>query len=92
VSVRHPQIPMGAVGVTVPSALLYAAACVVALGLNLAPRKVLQGRGALDVPMDVRHLGRRVVEFASALLCSGSYVLCDVRVPAERLKVRITLI
>ena len=42
--------------------------------------------------MDVRHLGRRVVEFASALLCSGSYVLCDVRVPAEKLKVRITLI
>jgi hypothetical protein len=78
--------------VTIPTALLYAAACVVALGLNLAPRQALRGPGARDLPVDVRHLGRRVVEFASALLCSGSYVLCDVRLPAEKVKVRITLI
>ena len=77
---------------TVPTALVYAAACLVALGLNLAPRQALRRHGTRDLPLDVRHLGRRVVEFASALLCSGSYVLCDVRLPAEKVKVRITLI
>jgi hypothetical protein len=92
VSVRHPQIPMGALGVTIPSVLVYAAACLVGVCLNLAPRQVLRGPGASDLPLDMRHLGRRVVEFASALLYSGSYVLCDVRVPAERLRVRIALI
>jgi hypothetical protein len=92
VSVRHPQMPLGALGVTIPTALLYAAACVVALGLNLAPRQALRGPEGRGLPVHVRYLGRRVVEFASALLCSGSYVLCDVRLPAEKVKVRITLI
>ena len=77
---------------TVPTALVYAAACLVALGLNLAPRDAFRGRDGRELPVDVRHLGRRVVEFATALLCSGSYVLCDVRVPAEKVRVRITLI
>jgi hypothetical protein len=78
--------------VTIPTALLYAAACLVGVCLNVAPRQALRRHGAGDLPVDVRHLGRRVVEFASALLCSGSYVLCDVRLPAEKVKVRVTLI
>ena len=77
---------------TIPSVLVYAAACLVGVCLNLAPRQALRRHGARDLPLDMRHLGRRVVEFASVLLCSGSYVLCDVRVPAEKVKVRITLI
>ena len=77
---------------TIPTALLYAAACVVSTGLNLAPRQALRGPEGRELPVDVRHLGRRVMEFATALLCSGSYVLCDVRLPAEKVKVRITLI
>jgi len=85
-------MPLGAVGVTIPTALVYAAACLVGVCLNLAPRKALRGPEGRELPVDVRHLGRRVIQFASALLCSGSYVLCDVRVPAEKVKVRITLI
>jgi len=85
-------MPLGAMGVTIPSALVYAAAWVVRAFLNLAPRQALQGPGARDLPVDVRKLGRHVVDLASVLLCSGSYVLCDVRVPAEKVKVRITLI
>jgi len=78
--------------VTIPTVLVYAAAWLVGACLNLAPQQALRRHGARDLPVDVRDLGRRVVEFASALLCSGSYVLCDVRLPAEKVKVRITLI
>ena len=92
VSVRHPALPTGAVGLSIPSALVYAGAWLVRLGINLAPRQSLQQGGVREVPVDLGKVGEFVVKAASVLLCSGSYVLCDVSVPSERVRVRITVI
>ncbi len=88
VSVRHPKLPLGALGVVIPSALVYAGAWVARACLNLALRE----GGARELPVEARTLGRYLVKFAGVLLCSGSYVLCDVAVPAEKVRVRITVI
>jgi hypothetical protein len=92
VSVRHPKLPLGALGVVIPSALVYAAAWVARACLNLVPRHALREGGARELPVEARKLGRYLVKFAGVLLCSGSYVLCDVAVPAEKVRVRISLI
>ena len=91
-SVRHPKLPLGALGVVIPSALVYAAAWVARVCLNLAPRQALWEGGARELPVEARTLGRYLVKFAGVLLCSGSYVLCDVAVPAEKVRVRIRLV
>ena len=92
VSVRHPKLPTGALGVVIPSALVYAGAWVARACLNVAPRQAVRGGGGRELPVDARTLGRYLVKFAGVLLCSGSYVLCDVRVPEERLRLRIRLV
>ena len=76
----------------IPSALVYAAAWAARACLNLAPRQALRAGGARELPVEARTLGRYVVKFAGVLLCSGSYVLCDVAVPAEKVRVRIRLV
>jgi len=92
VSVRHPRLPLGALGVTIPSALAYAGAWLARAYLNLVPRQALREGGARELPVDVRELGDCLVKAAWVLLCSGSYVLCDVVVPAKKVRVRISLI
>ena len=77
---------------TIPSALVYAAAWVARACLHYVPRQALREGGARELPVDVRELGDCLVKAAWVLLCSGSYVLCDVVVPAKKVRVRISLI
>ena len=77
---------------TIPSVLVYAAAWAARVCLNLAPRQALREGGARELPVEVRKVGKFLAKAAWVLLCSGSYVLCDVVVPEEKVRVRITLI
>jgi len=90
--VRHPKLPLGALGVTIPSALVYAGAWVARACLNVVPRQALREGGARELPVEARKLGRYLVKFAGVLLCSGSYVLLDVRVLGAQLGMRIRVI
>ena len=75
-----------------PSLLVYLAAWAVRIGLWVAPRRMLRKRELRELPVDARQMGRTVTKLTWALLCSGSYVLIDARIPNDRLRVRIRLI
>ena len=75
-----------------PSLLIYLGAWAVRIGLRVAPRRMLRKRGLKELPVDARQVGRMGTKLAWALLCSGSYVLLDVRIPNDRVRVRIRLI
>jgi hypothetical protein len=72
----------------IPSAVLYAAAWIVRVSL---PRRLKDRK---DLPCDGHALARTVTALARLLLCSGSYVLCDVEVMEgkERVGVRVRLV
>jgi hypothetical protein len=76
----------------IPSLLVYLAAWGVRIGLWVAPRRMLRKPELRELPVDARQMGRMVTKLTSALLCSGSYVLVDVRIPNDRVRVRIRLI
>lgn len=88
----HPKVPFGRVWLPVPSLLIYLGAWAVRIGLWVAPRRMLRKRDLRELPVDARQMGRMVTKLTWALLCSGSYVLVDVRIPNDRVRVRIRLI
>jgi hypothetical protein len=76
----------------IPSLLVYAAVLVAARFIPAASRRAAHKHPAGSVRADIKRPGYCLMKFASAVLCSGSYVLCDVRVPSERVRVKITLV
>jgi len=91
-SVHHPDLPLGPICLPIPSFLLYGlaclAACLLQAGVGAGPRWRLRGSAQIDPGK----LGRHLVRLAHALLCSGGYVLLEVQVPDERLRVRVRLV
>ena len=75
----------------IPSSLAYALALVAAALVRWLP----EGRMPRDLgtmPLSRAALARSLRGMARAVLCSGSYVLLEVAVPAERLHVKVRLI
>jgi len=91
-TVFHPKFLFGRIWLPIPSLLIYVAAWAVRIGLRVAPRRMLRKRDLRELPVDARQVGRMVTKLTWALLCSGSYVLVDVRIPNDRVRVRIRLI
>jgi hypothetical protein len=52
----------------------------------------LNARLRQSTPFDARRLGRRLIQCVTALLCSGSYTLVEVRVPSEGVKLTVRVI
>ena len=56
----------------------------------LPPRRV--GRLTRGVGLSPWRLGLTLPQLASALLCNGSYLLCDIAVPEEAVRLRVRAI
>jgi hypothetical protein len=91
VTVYHPKLPFGRLWLVLPSLLLYVGARVGgAVGARAVRRAREEGQAAVRLePGQVREW---VKQAAGAVLWSGSYVLCDVSVPKDRVRVRIRLV
>lgn len=86
----HRRLPLGRIWVPFFSPLLYVAAAFASMAVRFVPRRVFERHGQ-EMPVDPRLAGRYLRKMAWVLLCSGSYVLCDVNVntPDERVRVRV---
>ncbi len=58
------------------------------MAVRFVPRRVFEKQGQ-EMPVDPLVAGRYLRKMAWALLCSGSYVLCDVDISASDEKVRV---
>ena len=90
IAVHHARLPFGRIWLVIPSAILFGFAAVGWIALRWSRR--LDARFRRTGPFDARHLSRRLIQCSEALLCSGSYTLVEVRVPAEDVKVIIRVI
>ena len=90
VSVRKPGVPFGRLWLPIPSVVVYLAAWVVKVWLASGRRRPGEEEGKSGI--DVRRMAPHVTKLAWALLWSGSYVLCDVKVPEEGVRVKISVI
>jgi len=90
VSIHHPRLPLGQLWLPLPSALVYAAVAVASVCVRWVSRPKLKPPGKM--PIEPRLLARGLRKMAWVALCSGSYVLVDVSVPSERVKVKVRLI
>jgi hypothetical protein len=86
--VYHRRLPLGRIWVPLFSPLLYVAAVFASLAVRFVPRRVLEQHGQ-EMPVDPRLMGPYLRKMAWVLLCSGSYVLCDVNISASEEKVRV---
>ena len=88
-SLRHPRIPCGAIWLAIPSLLLYA---LVRFASTFVTDHMLrqhsQGKAAPEAAK-VRWL---MMKSAKALLCSGSYLLAEISVPSEHLRLKLQLL
>ena len=91
VAVYHPRLPLGRIWLPVPSLPLYAL-LVLTGGLVCCLPEAALARLTKGVRLKSVPLGLAVIRLAGALLCSGGYTLCDVAVPAERVRVRVRAI
>jgi hypothetical protein len=87
-SVRHPRLPFGLLWVPVLSFVVYLAAWGARLAIRFAPPDKVGGK----IPLDTARLGWLVTGAARELLCAGSYTFLDVTVPAQEVRVRITVL
>ena len=92
VTVEHPRLPVGRIWLPIPSLMLYVAAWVVRAASGVVWKRWASARPAAAAGVDRKLVGRALTRAAWVLLCSGSYVLCDVRVPGKRLRVRIRVV
>lgn len=86
---RHPRLPLGRAWVPLLSIGLYLLAWLASLVLPLVPERRL---GAGPLPMSKQAMARALRRLAWVVLCSGSYTLVDMRVPEERVQVKVRLI
>lgn len=88
-SLHHPRLPLGAIWLAIPSLLVYAVArCASTFITDRRLRQHSQGK-AVPEAAKVRWLMMRSVK---AILCSGSYVLAEISVASERLRVKVMLL
>ncbi len=85
---HHRRLPLGRIWVPFASPLLYLAAVFASVAVRFVPRRVFEKHGR-ELPIDPYLAGRYVRKMAWALLCSGSYVLCDVDIKSADEKVRV---
>lgn len=88
VTVRAPAIRFP-IWIPLLSAGLWALTVLVGVVITCLPAEVLRRRLGDQVAVSPRRLGWQVIRLASILLWSGSFVLVDVRVPAEGVRVCI---
>lgn len=62
------------------------------VGLRFFPPPRLRQQLGERFPVELHSIGALLTKSTWVLLCSGSYVLFDVAVPEERLRVRIRLV
>jgi hypothetical protein len=91
ITVLHPKAPLGRVWLPLPSLSLWAAALLCGLGLCCVPTRKWR-QWLPDAPVKPRQAGWSLIRTAQALLWSGSFVLCDISVPGEKLRVRVRAI
>ena len=91
VTILHPRLPLGRIWLPVLSLPLYALLVLVGMGLCCMPRRRLE-KLTQGVSMSPVRLGLTVIQFAGALLCNGSYTLCDINVAEENVRVRVRTI
>jgi hypothetical protein len=90
--VRHPRLPLGIAWLPVLSAAVYALAWTLRAVLWFVPAgRRAKGRWK-DMPVTPREAGALLTQLAWVVLCSGSYVLFDVRVPEEHLSVSVRMV
>jgi hypothetical protein len=83
-------VPLGGIWLPVPSLFLLAVVLVAGACIKFIPEGRLRRWGRF--PLDRARLARGLRGVGWAVLCSGSYVLVEARVPAERLAVKVRLI
>lgn len=90
IAVHHARLPFGRIWLVIPSAILFGIAAVGWIVLRWSQR--LDAKLRRSTPFDARRLSRCLIQCCEALLCSGSYTLVEVRVPAEGVMVMIRVI
>ena len=90
IAVHHARLPFGRIWLVIPSAFLFGFAAVGWIVLRSSRR--LDAKLRRSTPFDARRVSRRLIQCSEALLCSGSYTLAEVRLPAEGVKVMIRVI
>ena len=72
---------------------LWALTVLAGLVVCFLPRRVLERRAQGNrLPVSPVRLGFSLMRLANVMLWSGSFVLCDVRIPGEGVRVRIRMI
>jgi energy-coupling factor transporter transmembrane protein EcfT len=90
IAVQHAKLPFRRMWLVIPSAFVLGLAAIGWIVLRSSRR--LDARLRQSTPFDARSLSRRLIQCSEALLCSGSYMLADVRLPAEGVKVTIRVV
>ena len=88
-SLHHPRLPFGAIWLAIPSLLLYALAKLASTFVT--DRRLRQHAQGQSVPEAAR-VRWLMTKSVKAMLCSGSYVLAEVSVPSERLRLKVQLL
>jgi hypothetical protein len=91
-TVRHPRLPFGVLWLPILSLAVYILAWGMRAALWFVPPRRLSDRVGERLPVEPHRIGRFLTGVAWSLLCSGSYVLCDVAIPEERLAVKIRFV
>jgi len=73
----------------VPSISLWGLTVLAGCVVCCLPASLLERHAKQPIPVSPYRLGRSLVSMAWILLWSGSFVLCDVRVPDEGVRVTI---
>jgi hypothetical protein len=89
VTVQLPHGRLRRIWLPIPSLLLYLMAWGVRIALWFVPKRVLEKKTGQPLPIDVKHMGRALTRLAWIALCSGPYVMCDVSVPKEGVRVKV---
>ena len=91
VSVQRPKGRLRHLWLPIPSLSLYLLAWTARVALWFVPKRVLKKRGRRPIPVDLKTIGRAITRLARVLLCSGPYVLCDVYVKSDGVRVKVAL-
>ncbi len=86
VQVRELPVP---IWLPMPSVCLWALTVDLGLLLCCLPAGFLRRHLGEKLPVSPRQVGWQLIRLATILLWSGSFVLCDVSVPEEGVRVRI---
>lgn len=91
ITVFHPRLPLGRAWVPLLSLPLYALLLLTGMALCCVPRRAFT-KWTGGVSMSPVRLGLTVIRFAGALLCNGSYTLCDLTIAEENMRLRVRTI